>query len=229
MVTVISLGGSIVAPDKPDTDFITKYFTLLQRYLNTDKNRKVVLVIGGGGPARVYQKAFREIIPESESSEQDWIGIMATRLNAQLIKAVFTDYCTQPVVTDPTIIHDIKDQVLVAAGWKPGFSTDFDAVVLAENLGADTVMNLSNIEKVFTADPKVDPSAEPVDAMSWKDFRQMVGDEWVPGKNTPFDPVAAKKASEMGLKVIVAGGKDIENIEKILTGKDFFGTTIGPE
>jgi uridylate kinase len=32
-----------------------------------------------------------------------------------------------------------------------------------------------------------------MDKISWKDFRKMVGDEWVPRMNTPFDPVAAKK------------------------------------
>ena len=55
----------------------------------------------------------------------------------------------------------------------------------------------------------------------------MVGDEWEPGKNCPFDPIASKKAREMGLKVICAGGKNIENIRKILDEKDFVGTIIG--
>ena len=54
----------------------------------------------------------------------------------------------------------------------------------------------------------------------------MVGDEWVPGKNCPFDPIASKKAQEMGLKVICAAGKNIDNIEAILNGTDYIGTTI---
>ena len=54
----------------------------------------------------------------------------------------------------------------------------------------------------------------------------MVGDEWTPGKNTPFDPIASKKAESLGLKVICAGGRNIDNTKAILEEKDFFGTTI---
>ena len=55
----------------------------------------------------------------------------------------------------------------------------------------------------------------------------MVGDEWVPGKNVPFDPVASRHAEKTGLKVICAGGKNIPNLKKILCGEDFIGTVIG--
>ena len=55
----------------------------------------------------------------------------------------------------------------------------------------------------------------------------MVGDDWTPGKNTPFDPIASKKAEAMNLKVICASGKNIENIKNILDGKNFIGTKIG--
>jgi uridylate kinase len=159
--------------------------------------------------------------------QADWIGVMATRLNAQLVKAVMSDRCLQDVVTDPTAVKDIRGRVLVAAGWKPGFSSDYDAVLLAERFGADTVVNLSNIEKVYTADPKTDPSARPLDRVSWEDFRGMVGEEWVPGKNVPFDPVASRRAHENGTKVICAAGRNLENLEKILCGGDFTGTVIG--
>jgi uridylate kinase len=55
----------------------------------------------------------------------------------------------------------------------------------------------------------------------------MVGDEWVPGKNVPFDPVASRHAAKIGLKVICAAGKNLDNLKKILRGEDFVGTTIG--
>jgi uridylate kinase len=117
--------------------------------------------------------------------------------------------------------------VLVAAGWKPGFSTDFDAVLLAERFQADAVINVSNIEKVYTADPKTDSNAKPIDSISWADFRALVGDDWIPGKNVPFDPVASRHAAKIGLKVICAAGKNLENLKKILLGEDFIGTIIG--
>ena len=227
MVTIISLGGSIVAPDSPDVDFIKNFAALVRDYLSGDPGRKIILIVGGGGPARSYQKACREINPEAGTSEQDWIGIMATRLNAQLVRAVFSDLCPDPVVTDPTTVNTMQGQVMIAAGWKPGFSTDTDAVYLAEQFGADRVINLSNIAKVYTDDPRTNPDAQPLDTISWDDFRRMVGEEWTPGKNVPFDPVATGKAAGLNLKVITAAGNNIENIRRLLNGESFEGTVIG--
>ncbi len=231
MVKVISLGGSIVAPEKVDTDFLKEFYSLVKKYLNEDKSRKLILVVGGGGPARSYQKAYREIADSPASDLQDWIGIAATRLNGELLKSVFSDYCKNKVVTDPTAVKEFKDQILIAAGWKPGFSTDFDAVLLAEKFNAKTVINLSNISKVYSEDPKVNPAAEPMDSMNWAEFRKLVGEEWIPGKNVPFDPIATKKASELSMQIIVAGGKDIPNLDLILQDKleEIEGTLIGPE
>ena len=227
MVTVISLGGSIVAPDSADAGFL-KYFTeVIRGLLEADNDRRFVFVVGGGGPARAWQNAYREICgPAARDEEADWIGVMATRLNAQLVKAAMAEWCPQEVVTDPTRVESMAGKVLVAAGWKPGFSSDYDAVLLAERFNAEMVINLSNIEKVYTADPKKDPEAKPLDRISWADFRAMVGEEWVPGTNVPFDPIASRHAAQIGLKVICAAGRDLENLKKIITGGDFTGTTI---
>lgn len=229
MVKVLSVGGSIVVPDYPDTEFLKKFIDVVINYLEEDKNRKLILVVGGGGPARVYQNAYKTVVGDEKynNNNADWIGITATRLNAQLLKACFGDLCQNDVVYDPTIAESIDGRILVAAGWKPGFSTDTDAVLLAQKFGAKTVVNLSNIEKVYTDDPRKNPDAKPLDSISWEDFRKMVGDEWVPGKNCPFDPIASKKASESGITVICAGGKNIQNIQNILEDKDFIGTRIG--
>ena len=231
MVKVISLGGSIVAPDKVDTEFLKNFHSLVKNYLEEDKSRKLILVIGGGGPAREYQKAYREIADSPSSDRQDWIGIAATRLNGELLRSVFAEYCSNNVVTDPTAVREFSDRILVAAGWKPGFSTDYDAVVLAEKFNGKTVINLSNISKVYSEDPKINPAAVPMDKMNWQDFKKLVGDEWIPGKNVPFDPIATKKAAELGMQIIVAGGKDINNLELILQDRmdEMKGTLIGPE
>jgi uridylate kinase len=228
MVTVISLGGSIVAPENADAKFLRDFAELIRGLLEEDKERRFIFVVGGGGPARAWQNAYREVSKDAiKNEEADWIGIMATRLNAQLVKAVMSEWCFQDVVIDPTIAEPIKGKVLVAAGWKPGFSSDNDAVLLAGRFNAKTVINLSNIEKVYTGDPRKDPHAKPLDRISWDDFRAMVGDTWVPGTNVPFDPVASRHAQELGLKVICAAGKNLENLRKIVCGGDFIGTTIG--
>jgi len=226
MVTVISLGGSIVAPDGVDERFIKDFTGLIGELLAADDKRRFIFVVGGGGPARAWQKAYRAVSSAPVNEQADWIGIMATRLNAQLIRAVMGEWCTQEVVTDPTKVEPLMGRVLVASGWKPGFSTDYDAVLLAERFQADAVINLSNIEKVYTADPKKNPGAKPIDTISWADFCDLVGDVWEPGKNVPFDPVASKYAAKLGLKVICAAGKNLPNLKNILLGQEFIGTTI---
>lgn len=228
MVTVLSVGGSIVAPETPDSEFIDKFATTIITWLKEDSSRKIIMVVGGGGPARIYQKAYKNVVKEKVvDADADWIGIMATRLNAQLLKAVFGQLCPNSVVTDPTAVEIFSGQVLIAAGWKPGFSTDNDAVLLAERFSATRVINLSNIAKVYTDDPKTNPEAKPIDQISWDDFIKIVGTEWVPGKSTPFDPVASLRAKKSGIQVICAAGRDLENIEKILNGEPFIGTVIG--
>jgi uridylate kinase len=227
MTTVISLGGSIVAPDEVDTNFLRDFTALIDEILKSDAEQRFIFVVGGGGPARTWQQAYREVCGTIIDEQADWIGVMATRLNAQLVKAIMGNWCKDDVVTNPSEAVSFTGRALLAAGWKPGFSSDYDAVLLADKFGADTVINLSNIEKVYTDDPKKNPNAKPIDAISWADFRAMVGEDWVPGKNTPFDPVASRYADKTGLKVICAAGRNLPNLKNLLLGKPFIGTRIG--
>jgi len=227
---IISLGGSIVAPNKPDKEFLKEFRDTFFSIIESDSSKKFVFIVGGGGPARQYQKIYRKICGcGAEQDQQDWIGIAATRLNAELIRGIFVPYCKDAVVTNPYEAEKISGRVLVAAGWKPGFSTDNDAVILAEKFNSDTVINLSNISQIYTEDPKINPNAEAIDQISWEDFKKMVGDTWEPGKNVPFDPVATQKAAEMHCTVITAAGKNLENTRALLEGRNFIGTVIGPD
>jgi len=230
-LSVLSVGGSIIAPDKVDSAVLSGFLSEIKRYLSQNKDDKLIFVCGGGAPARVYQQAYREVVSDpamQDASAQDWIGIKATHINAELVKAVFGDLCKDKVVTDPTDEGiSFSGRVLVAGGWKPGFSTDTDAVYLARRFGAAKVINLSNIAKVYTDDPRKNPDAKPIDSISWADFRKMVGDEWVPGKNAPFDPIASRMAQESGITVICADGRNTANTISILNEGSFEGTIIG--
>lgn len=237
---VISVGGSIIAPDRPDIQFLSDFVGMVSDWLDQNQDAYLVLVAGGGAPAREYQEAYRlvsaswpaSLKPTDDliSESADLIGVAATRMNAELLAASFGRFVTEPVVTNPTQAPDDwqkSGRVLVASGWKPGFSSDFDAVVLAEKYGAREVINLSNTDHVYSADPKKDPNARPLDQISWADFRKMVGETWQPGLNMPFDPIASARAEMIGLKVICAKGTDIANTRAILDEKPFSGTTIG--
>ncbi len=230
-ISVLSVGGSIIAPDGVNSEFLAAFLAKIKGYLSENPEDKLIFVCGGGAPARVYQQAYRAVVTdpaEQDANAQDWIGIKATHINAELVKAIFGSLCKDPVVTNPTEESvQFSGRILVAGGWKPGFSTDTDAVYLAKRFGASKVINLSNIAKVYTDDPRKNPDAKPIDTISWADFRKMVGDEWVPGKNAPFDPIASKLAQEAGIRVICADGRNTANTLAILNEEKFEGTVIG--
>lgn len=225
---VISLGGSLVAPEGIDKDFVAGFRDIIIQWLETSVNRKLIFVVGGGAPARKYQQATKSLVPDVSNTDLDWVGIAATRLNAELIRAVFAKYVFCPVAEDPETAEFNAGRILVASGWKPGFSTDYDAVVLAERFCAESLINLSNIDAVYTADPRIDPQAQPLTKMTWIQLQAMVGSEWEPGGNWPFDPVATARASLAGLHVIVTRGSDLDNLKKILDDTEYKGTTIAP-
>jgi uridylate kinase len=150
-------------------------------------------------------------------------------VNGELLRRMMRAWCVEDLVTDPTAVTVFAGRILIAAGWKPGFSTDNDAVVLAQRFSAGTVINLSNIARVYTDDPKKNPSAKPVEQLSWSEMLAIVGSEWSPGKNTPFDPTAARAAAQSRIRVIFAEGRNLSNLSAILSGQAFAGTTIGPD
>jgi uridylate kinase len=221
--TVISLGGSIIVPDEINTDFLGKFKIVISDFIK--KGNRLIIVCGGGKTARKYCEAAKKIGKVSDE-ELDWIGIKATILNAELVKFMFGKSAYERVVNEPNkkIVTDKK--ITIASGWKPGWSTDYDAVLLAKQFGAKKIINLSNIEYVYDKDPNRFSSAKKIENISWNDFRKIVGTRWKPGSNLPFDPIAAKLAKQLKLKVIIAKGTDIANLKKILNNKKFRGTVI---
>ena len=226
---IISVGGSLVVPNGGiDTAFLSKFNSFIRAQLAKNSNRQFFLVIGGGTTARHYRDAGRVVLGhELTHDDLDWIGIHATKLNAHLVRTIFRDLAHPYILKHYEIIRKVTEPIVVAAGWKPGWSTDYDAVLLCEDYGVKTVINLSNIERVYNKDPRKFKDAKSYDKISWPNFRKIVGDKWIPGINAPFDPVAAKKAQDLGVKVIVMDGANLENLKNYFNGKKFVGTTIG--
>jgi len=222
MLYVLSVGGSLIFPPKGiDTKFINSFGSYIKGEVY--KNKRFILVTGGGQGARDYIKAGKKLKIEKE--QQDLLGISATRQNALMLKAYFKNSAYSEIISRPNIKINYKQKIAIAGGWRPGRSTDYVAVLLAKTYGADTVINLSNIDYVYDRDPKI-KGAKKIKNLTWSDFRKIVGNKWTPGKNAPFDPVAARLAMNSGLRVIVLNGKKINNLKKCLNNENFIGTTI---
>src|SRR5439155_488313 len=117
-----------------------------------------VFITGGGKICRRYQAAIKEL-SDVAVTDLDWLGIYTTRTNGMLVKLLFKDVAHPELILDPADAAGVTAPVIVGAGWKPGWSTDYDAIEMALATGATHVINLSNIDFVYTADPKVDPTA----------------------------------------------------------------------
>ncbi len=218
---VLSIGGSLISNMQGiDLDYVKLFRDSLIQYM---KKKRFVMTVGGGSISRQYQKAADAYA--ADSAAKDWIGIYGTYLNASLVCASFGGYAYARILFDPTRVPKTKRKAIVYAGWKPGFSTDYDAARLAIALGCRTIINLSDIDYVYDRDPKTSLDARPIKRMSWKEYAVLAG-RWEPGKNMPFDPVAARLAMKNGLRVVIMNGRKLQNFRDFLDGKAFFGTTV---
>jgi len=218
---IISLGGSLVAPGDIDLGFLKSFKHSLQKYLG---QKRFFILVGGGKICRIYQKALLEF--GAKENDRDWMGISITKLNAEIIKQLFGNYSYDKIITDPNKKVKTNKDVVVGAGWKPGWSTDYDAVLIAKNHGVKTIVNLTNIDYVFDKNPSEFPDAKPLKEIDWKGLERIVGDKWTPGLSMPVDPRASKLAARLKIKVVMLNGKNLDRLEDFLNNKPFIGTTI---
>ncbi len=214
----------MIVPDQIDVNFLFRFRELILRKVK--EGFSFYIVTGGGKLARRYQDAAKEARGDLSSEDADWIGIHSTRLNAHLMRTIFSEYSRDRIVKDPTKSLRASDPVIIGSGWKPGWSTDYCSVLAAKKIGAKKMVNLSNIDYVYEKDPRTNPEAKKFEQISWSDFRALIPKEWDPGLSSPFDPVAAKEAESLKLEVAIMNGAKLEEFEKYLDGQTFAGTTI---
>jgi len=219
---VLSLGGSIIAPDKPDYFFLREFKNFIIRNLDI---YKFIIVCGGGKTNSYYNQAAKRI-SNTKQEDLDWLGIMATRLNAELVRIIFGELAYEKVIHDPNEKINTDKNIIIVAGWKPGCSTDYDAVLLGQQYEAKEIINLTNTEYVYDKDPRKYKDAIKLFNVSWQEYRKIIGNKWTPRLNTPFDPIASKEAQKNKLKVVILKGTDLVNLENYLQNKDFYGTII---
>lgn len=221
---IISLGGSLIVPSGGiDWKFLKKFRSLILTQVKKGSN--FYLITGGGTTCRAYNLAAKNITDPS-SEDLDWMGIQATHLNAHLIKSIFRNHAYSEIIKDPTVRIKTKKNIIVGGGWRPGWSTDFVATLIAQEYKVKTLINLSNIDYAYDKNPKKYKSAKKIEKTSWKEFRKLVGNKWSPGLSTPFDPIASRQAEKMNLKAIILNGKKLNNLKNCLENKKFKGTTI---
>ncbi len=221
---VLSVGGSLIVTKQGiNLQFLREFRKFILRQVKLGD--RFILVVGGGMTARSYIKAANKI-KRIGAVNSDYLGIAATKLNAQLLQVIFDPVANKKIITDSNEKIKSDKKIIIAAGDKPGCSSDYDAVLIAKNHQINTVINLSNIDYVYDRDPNKFSKAKKLTDLNWSDFRKIVGNKWQPGLNMPFDPIASRLASEKRLKLIILNGAKLKNLEKCLLGDKFKGTII---
>ena len=221
---VISLGGSLIVPDQIDTEFLKSFRKLILKFVAKGDN--FVIVCGGGKVCRRYTAALSEII-KATKEQKDWVGIYATWLNAKFIQAMFKDKAYKDVIIEvDKKLGKVNEKIIVAGGWKPGCSTDNDAVLLAQKFKINNIINLTDIDYVYDKDPKKFSDAKPLKNLTWKEYKKIIGGKWTPGLHLPFDPLASKLAEQLKYSVAILNGTKLKNLNNYLLGRKFTGTVL---
>jgi len=222
---VISVGGSLIVPDQIGIPFLKRFKKFVLKQVGA--GRRLAIITGGGKTARRYQDAARRV-SKLTADDLDWLGLHATRLNGHLLRTIFRDIAHPVIITNPDDVLNVPAtaKLIVAAGYRPGASTDLRAVQIAIHLGAHRLINLSNIDYAYDKDPRKDKNASPIRESDWPSFRRILPKRWSPGLSAPFDPIAARKAQKAGMDVAIINGAKLTQVDRCLSGQRFIGTHI---
>jgi uridylate kinase len=169
---VVKLSGeSLMGPDKFGLEAETVMRIAHDLKAASDLGVQVAVVVGGGNFFRGLQGADKGI----ERARADSIGMLATVMNAlamegaleqigqpaRVLSAVAMPSLCQPYSRQAALAHLVKHRVILLAGGtgNPFFTTDTGAALRAAELSCDAVMKATNVDGVYTADPKKDPTA----------------------------------------------------------------------
>lgn len=190
------------------------------------EGHRIIAVAGGGEEARRYIKAGR-LLGASEYA-CDILGIEASRLNARLLIAAMDGlaYPVPPKDIEELLVSFENEKMIIAGGMQPGQSTNAVAAMIAESIGADILINATNVEGVYTADPDKDPSAKKLNEISTGELLTLLGGgKMVAGSYELFDLTAIKIVERSRIMTRIINGKVAGNIEKAVKG-EAIGTLV---
>ncbi len=226
---VVSLGGSIVIKEKINTGLLGK---LSHSFSNLMKEGyKFVLVVGGGRTAREFQAAGKAL--GASNFFLDEIGIMATQLNAKLVSQAFENAFPEPLKKIYQARQKLeKGLIPVFGGILPGITTDTVAALIAESVNAN-FMNLSNVDGVYSSDPRENPKAKFYSHLTHSELIKIVSRSTSlnakPGQNVVLDLPSCLILKRSKIKSFILSAESIENIENAVHGTEFKGTLVLPD
>ena len=188
-----------------------------------EKGVQVGVVVGGGN----FWRGVKDGGDAMERVRADHMGMLATAINALAIAdvleqkgvevrvqtAVPMQTLAEPYIRSKAIRHLEKGRVVIFAcgTGSPFFSTDTAAVLRAAEIDADVILLAKNIDGVYSADPKLDPTAVKYDAISY--------DEVLAQHLKVMDSTATSLSMDNEIPVLLFALKDPENIYRAVMGE----------
>ncbi|WXG40748.1 MAG: UMP kinase [Candidatus Freyarchaeum deiterrae] len=227
MRTVLKIGGSLIQDEKGNirTERFEEYAKVILK-LRKENTEIISIVVGGGKTARKYIEAARKL--GAAEGLCDEIGIRAAQLNAQILVGALDKeaYPTIPETLQQVAEAAATGKIVVVGGLQPGQSTNAVAALIAERIKADILINATNVDGVYTRDPKKDPNAQKLDRVTVKEIQEISKDKgFFAGKYELFDIVALKILERSKIPTWIINGEDPKNILKIIAGGNV-GTRI---
>jgi uridylate kinase len=223
-VIVISLGGSLIIPDKVDTRFLKKFRKTI---LKNTKKHKFIIVCGGGSIARKYISSLREI--GINEKFQSFSGISATRMNARFMSYFFNNNQEEGIPHTMKLLDKyIKNKDVIFCGaleYKPNQTSDATATEIAKHFKT-IFINLTNVPGVYTKNPLEHRDAKFIPKMSWLElYRKTNKNKYKPGQHLILDQTATKRILKNKITTYVLG-KNMRNLNNLLNQRKFKGTII---
>jgi len=221
---VLSLGGSLIIPDKIDIRFLKEFKKTIK--INSQKY-KFIIVCGGGNVARKYIVALREL--RINEKFQSLSGISATRMNARFMNYFFN---INPEKGIPHRMRELKrylkKQDIIFCGaleYKHKQTSDSTAAEIAKYFKANFI-NLTNVSGLHDKNPMKYKDAKLISKISWKDFDKMANKlKFKPGQHFVLDQTASRIILKNKITAYIIG-KNLKQLDNLLKGKKFKGTTI---
>ena len=227
---LIKISGESLAGEKKtgfDFDFVTRVCGAVKAC--ADGGVEIGVVIGGGN----FWRGVKDGAGKVERVSADRMGMLATCMNCLAVCDVFRRLGADCRILTAMDIQGVGERfdavkadeymrrgsiVLFAAGsGSPFFSTDTAAVLRAAETHADAILLAKNIDGVYSADPRQDPSAVRFDAISYE--------EVLSRRLAVMDSTATSLAMDNAIPVIVFALAEPENIARVLSGEKI-GTTV---
>lgn len=222
---VLKISGSIVSPK--NRGLIREYSKVIRRLVT--RGYKLAVVVGGGDVAKEYIGAARDC--GVEEGWLDILGIEASRLNALLLISTLRDnaYPYPPRSLEEFLKAWSTSSIVVCGGFQPGQSTNAVSAIIAESIGATTIVNASRIDAIYDKDPKTHPEAKPFKEITVSQLRRMLSrSREKPGEYDVLDDLSLNVLERSKIKLIFLDGKKPELITEALKGV-IRGTLVKPE